>query len=256
MRKKIVAGKWKMNKTLETGIQLTSEIINLYNTEIKSATQVILAPPFIHLHAVAQLVNGIPSFSVAAQNCSNHSSGAFTGEISAEMVKSTGAKYVIIGHSERRMFFAEHNDWLARKADMILEQGLTPIYCCGETLEERNSGKLFDIIGQQIREGLFHLDATKIQKVVIAYEPVWAIGTGVTASTEQAQQMHEFIRNMLIEKYGIEIANEISILYGGSVKPDNAAELFSQPDIDGGLIGGASLQARSFVDIIKAMNAK
>lgn len=255
MRKKIVAGNWKMNKNLTEGIQLTTEIISLYNAEVKSSTQVILAPPFIHLNAVAQLVNDITSFSVSAQNCSNHPSGAFTGEISAEMVKSTGAGHVIIGHSERRMFFAEHNDWLARKVDAILDQDLTPIYCCGETLDERNSGQLFDIIGQQIREGLFHLDENEIQKVVIAYEPVWAIGTGVTASTEQAQQMHEFIRNMLIEKYGIETANMISILYGGSVKPDNAKELFSQPDIDGGLIGGASLQARSFVDIIKAMHA-
>ncbi len=253
MRKKIVAGNWKMNKTFDEGIQLVKEIIELYTAEVKSQTYVVLAPPFIHLYKLQPLIFGMPMLELAGQNCSNMPGGAYTGEISAAMLKSVGCDYVILGHSERRQYFNETNDWLAKKIDIALANLLQPIYCVGETLEERESGKLFDIIESQLREALFHLPAEQMKHVVIAYEPVWAIGTGQTATSLQAQEMHAFIRKIVGDKYGSEISDNISILYGGSVKADNAVELFQQPDIDGGLIGGAALQARSFVDIIKAV---
>jgi triosephosphate isomerase len=195
----------------------------------------------------------MPKMYSGAQNCSNHKSGAYTGEISADMIKSTGASFVIIGHSERRQYFGEHNDWLARKIDAVLEAGLTPIYCCGETLEERESNTHFTVLEKQISEGLFHLNESQMQQVVIAYEPVWAIGTGKTASTAQAQEIHAFIRGLIANKYNTAVAQEITIQYGGSVKAENAAELFAAPDIDGALVGGAALQSRSFTDIVKAM---
>jgi triosephosphate isomerase len=191
--------------------------------------------------------------SLGAQNCSNHVSGAYTGEVSAAMLKSCGAAYVIIGHSERRQYFGEHNDWLAKKVDAVLAEGLIPIYCCGETLEERESNKHFDVLKSQISEALFHLTSEQMSKVVVAYEPVWAIGTGKTASTAQAQEVHAFIRTLLKDKFGAEVSDNITIQYGGSVKADNAKELFSAPDIDGALVGGAALQSRSFVDIVKEM---
>lgn len=253
MRKKIIAGNWKMNKNLEEGLALASEVSNMVKDEYQGSALVVLIPPALHVSGVSKLINGMPKMFVGAQNCSNHKSGAYTGEISADMIKSTGASFVIIGHSERRQYFGEHNDWLARKIDAVLEAGLTPIYCCGETLEERETNAHFVVLEKQISEGLFHLNETQMQQVVIAYEPVWAIGTGKTASTEQAQEIHAFIRGLIAKKYSSNVAQEITIQYGGSVKAENAAELFAAPDIDGALVGGAALQSRSFTDIVKAM---
>jgi len=205
------------------------------------------------LNAIAKMLESYPNQFVGAQNCSNHESGAYTGEISTTMIKSCGVNYVVIGHSERRQYFNEHNQWLAQKIDACLKHQLSPIYCCGETLEEREANKHFEVIEKQIGEALFHLHADAMLQVVIAYEPVWAIGTGKTASTAQAQEVHAFIRGIIANKFGKDIADQITIQYGGSVKPENAAELFSAPDIDGALIGGAALQSRSFTDIVKAM---
>jgi triosephosphate isomerase len=252
MRKKIIAGNWKMNKTFDEGMALVSEISNMIKSEYHGSAEVVIIPPFTHINAISRMLAD-SSIKTGAQNCSNHASGAYTGEVSAAMIKSCGAQYVIIGHSERRQYFNEHNDWLARKVDAALNEQLTVIYCCGETLEERESGKYNQVIEKQISEGLFHLNALQFAHVVIAYEPVWAIGTGKTASTEQAQEVHAFIRSLIAAKYGSSVADNATIQYGGSVKPDNAAELFSAPDIDGALVGGAALQSRSFTDIVKAM---
>lgn len=249
----MIAGNWKMNKSFEEGMALVTEITGMLKDEYVGSADVVLIPPYVHINAVSRMLTDVKGVYSGAQNCSNHDSGAYTGEVSASMIKSCGALFVIIGHSERRQYFAEHNDWLARKVDAVIKQGLTAIYCCGETLEERESGKHFDILRSQISEGLFHLTAEQFTHVVIAYEPVWAIGTGKTASTAQAQEVHAFIRSLVSEKYGQETAQNLTIQYGGSVKPENAAELFSAPDIDGALVGGAALQSRSFVDIIKAM---
>lgn len=253
MRKKIIAGNWKMNKTFEEGMGLVTEITGMVKDEYQGSAQVVLIPPFVHINAVSRMVAESSNMFSGAQNCSNHESGAYTGEVSAAMIKSCGAQFVIIGHSERRQYFGEHNDWLARKVDAVLNHGLTAIYCCGETLEEREANKHFDVLKTQISEGLFHLSAEQFAHVVIAYEPVWAIGTGKTASTAQAQEVHAFIRNLVAQKYDSTVADNLTIQYGGSVKADNAAELFSAPDIDGALVGGAALQSRSFVDIVKAM---
>jgi triosephosphate isomerase (TIM) len=253
MRKKIIAGNWKMNKNFEEGLALASEVVNMVKDEYQGSAHVVLIPPFVHIAAVTKLISDANQVFSGAQNCSNHASGAYTGEVSTDMLKSIGASYVIVGHSERRQYFGEHNDWLAKKVDAVLGSGLNPIYCCGETLEERESNSHFSVLETQIKEGLFHLSETQMQHVVIAYEPVWAIGTGKTASTAQAQEVHAFIRGLINSKYGAEVANNITIQYGGSVKAENAAELFSAPDIDGALVGGAALQSRSFMDIIKAM---
>lgn len=253
MRKKIIAGNWKMNKTFDEGMGLVSEISNMLKDEYHGNAEVIIIPPFVHISAIGRMVLNDRNVSVGAQNCSNHVSGAYTGEVSAAMLKSCGAAYVIIGHSERRQYFGEHNDWLAKKVDAVLAEGLSPIYCCGETLEERESNKHFDVLKSQISEALFHLSTEQMSKVVVAYEPVWAIGTGKTASTAQAQEVHAYIRTLLKDKFGAEVSDNITIQYGGSVKADNAKELFSAPDIDGALVGGAALQSRSFVDIVKAM---
>lgn len=242
-----------MNKNFEEGLALVSEASNMINDEYKGSAQVVFIPPFIHINAVSKMISSQANLFSGAQNCSNHQSGAYTGEISAGMIKSCGAQFVIIGHSERRQYFHETNDWLARKVDAVLAENLNPIYCCGETLEERENNTHFDVLKTQISEGLFHLSSEQMKQVVIAYEPVWAIGTGKTASTAQAQEVHAFIRNLIKEKYDSATADSITIQYGGSVKPDNAAELFSAPDIDGALIGGAALQSRSFTDIVKAM---
>ncbi|MFA6260995.1 MAG: triose-phosphate isomerase [Bacteroidia bacterium] len=251
MRKKIIAGNWKMNKSFDEAMALTSEVVNMIQTEYQGSAETVLIPPFVYVNAVSRMLSG--SVSSGAQNCSNHPAGAYTGEVSASMIKSCGAKYVIIGHSERRQFFGEHNAWLAQKVDAALAHGLLPLYCCGETLEERESNNHFAVLKAQVSEGLFHLTDELMSKVVVAYEPVWAIGTGKTASTAQAQEVHAFIRNLISEKYNAAVADSITIQYGGSVKPDNAAELFAAPDIDGALVGGAALQSRSFVDIVKAM---
>jgi triosephosphate isomerase len=253
MRKKIIAGNWKMNKNFEEGLALASEVVNMVKDEYQGGAHVVLIPPFTHIAAISKLISDTQNVSSGAQNCSNHASGAYTGEISTEMLKSIGATYVIIGHSERRQYFGEHNDWLAQKVNAVLGSGLNPIYCCGETLEERESNSHFSILETQIKDGLFHLDDNQMKQVVIAYEPVWAIGTGKTASTAQAQEVHAFIRGLISAKYGNELAAQITIQYGGSVKAENAAELFAAPDIDGALVGGAALQSRSFIDIIKAM---
>lgn len=254
MRKKIVAGNWKMNKTLAEGVQLINEVKELLakQTPKQSPAElgVVFGTPFITLATAAELVKDNAYLSVAAQNCYTKESGAYTGETAVGMIKAVGVSNVIIGHSERREYFNESNQMLAEKVDIILKNGLTPIFCCGERLETRNEGKHFDWIKQQIEESLFHLSAEEFGKVVIAYEPIWAIGTGVTASTEQAQEVHAFIRSILVAKYGAKVADDTTILYGGSCNAANAKELFACADVDGGLIGGASLKAQDFVTII------
>lgn len=252
MRKKIVAGNWKMNLDYTTGVGLFSEIANMVKDEVMGEQQIIVCPPYIHLSAISQLAKSHKNVSVGAQNCHQADSGAFTGEVSASMLRSIGVEYVIIGHSERRQYFAESDSLLAEKVNSVLKNQLNPIFCIGETLDERNQNSHFDVIKRQLVEGLFHLEESEFQKVILAYEPVWAIGTGLTATPEQAQEIHEFIRKEVANKYGNDIAESISILYGGSCNPKNAAELFAKPDIDGGLIGGASLKSRDFVDIIKS----
>ncbi len=252
MRKKIVAGNWKMNKTLEEAKALTSEVMSMVADEVKGNTVTVLCVPFPYLVSLKNQL-GNSSVSVGAQNCSEHDSGAYTGETSALMLKSIEVPYVILGHSERRQYFGEDGKLLTKKIDKALASQLTPIFCCGEPLEIREAGTHEKLVKQQVEEALFHLSPEALQKIVIAYEPVWAIGTGKTASTQQAQEMHSVIRKHLASKYGVEAASIISILYGGSVKADNARELFSCPDVDGGLVGGASLKSREFVDIVKAM---
>lgn len=252
MRKQIVAGNWKMNSDLEAGKKLTSEIVNMVKDEVKNEAKVIIIPPAILLSSVGQLIGSSDKIALGAQNCHQATSGAYTGEISTGMIQSCGGEYVIIGHSERRAYFHEDDALLAEKVKTVITAGLHPIFCCGETLEERESGNQEAVVGSQVKKALFELSKEEIQKVVIAYEPVWAIGTGKTASAEQAQEIHAFIRKQVAEQYDAEVADGISILYGGSVKPANAKEIFAQPDVDGGLIGGASLKSRDFTDIIKS----
>jgi triosephosphate isomerase (TIM) len=252
MRQKIVAGNWKMNKTLEEAHILTAELMGMVADEVKGNVITILCTPFPYLVPIKNQL-GSSSIKVGAQNCSEHDSGAYTGETSAVMLKSMGVPYVIIGHSERRQYFGENGKLLATKVDKALVNGVTPIFCCGEPLEIREKGTHEVLVKQQVEESLFHLSAKALEKVVIAYEPVWAIGTGKTATSQQAQDMHAVIRKHLASKYGQAVADKISILYGGSVKADNAKELFSCPDVDGGLVGGASLKSREFVEIVKAI---
>ncbi|QEM09737.1 MULTISPECIES: triose-phosphate isomerase [Mucilaginibacter] len=254
MRKKIVAGNWKMNLDYNEGLALFSEIINMVKDEATGTQEAVICSPFIHIHSLVQLAKGYNKVAVGAQNAHQEEKGAYTGEISAKMIKSTGAAYVILGHSERRQYFGETNALLAKKTDTALKNDLRPIFCIGETLQEREANTHFDVIKTQLVEGIFHLDADQFAKLVIAYEPVWAIGTGVTATSAQAQEIHEFIRKEIAAKYGQEVADATTILYGGSCNPTNAAELFAQPDIDGGLIGGASLKSRDFTDIVKTFN--
>jgi triosephosphate isomerase len=250
MRKNIVAGNWKMNKTLQEGLALAAELNEaLAGAELKC--EVVIGTPFIHLAgAVAAVDSNV--IGVAAQNCASKESGAYTGEVSAAMVKSTGAGYVILGHSERREYYAETSALLNEKVALTLANGLTPIYCCGEALDVRNANNQNGYVQNQLEETVFNLSADDFKKIVIAYEPIWAIGTGVTASTEQAQDMLAFIRTIIATKFGQEIAENTSILYGGSCNAKNAPELFAQPDIDGGLIGGASLKVADFKAIIDA----
>src|ERR1700712_3472754 len=235
MRKKIVAGNWKMNLDYEEGLSLFSEVINMVHDEITGKQQVVVCSPFIHLHSLAQMAKGYTKVSLGAQNAHQTESGAYTGETSARMIHSTGAEYVILGHSERRQYFGETNELLAKKTDTALKNSLKPIFCIGETLQQREADQHFDIIKSQLVEGVFHLDAEQFSKIVLAYEPVWAIGTGVTATSAQAQEIHAFIRKEVAAKYSQEVADATTILYGGSCNPKNAAELFAQPDIDGGL---------------------
>ena len=238
-----------MNTTLKEGEKLAKGILK--KTKPSDAL-VILGVPFTHLQAVGEIVKDVPGIQLAAQNCSEHLSGAYTGEISVDMLKAIKVKYVILGHSERRQYFKEGNALLAKKTDTVLANKMLPIFCCGEPLKVREAGNHARHVSKQLREGIFHLSPKDFAKVVIAYEPIWAIGTGVTASPEQAQEMHLKIRQMIARKYGEKIADNTTILYGGSVKPANAKEIFSQPDVDGGLVGGASLKADDFVKIIKA----
>jgi triosephosphate isomerase len=251
MRKNIVAGNWKMNTTVQEGISLAQEVNGLLKN-MKANCDVVICVPITHLVPV----NGVIDRNIVglgAENCADKVKGAFTGEVSAQMVASTGANYVILGHSERRQYYGETNETLIEKTRLALENNLTPIFCVGEVLEERENGTYNDVVKSQV-EALFSLSAEDFAKVVIAYEPVWAIGTGKTATSDQAQDMHAHIRNVIAEKYGVELAQEISILYGGSCKPSNAKELFAKPDVDGGLIGGAALEAASFIGIVEAFN--
>lgn len=252
MRKKIIAGNWKMNLTFDEGQKLTSEIVNMYSQEGISDVHVVLNVPFPHIHPVKKLIGSVSRIGVGAQNCSDKEAGAFTGEVSAKIIKSFGADYVIIGHSERRGYFNEDNELLALKVKIALEHGLTPIFCCGESLDIREAGTHEPNVKFQLTQSLFDLSADEISKVVIAYEPIWAIGTGKTATSDQAQEMHQALRRHLSSKYGKEVAQEISILYGGSMNAGNASDLLSKPDVDGGLIGGASLKSKDFLEIIKS----
>ena len=252
MRKKIIAGNWKMNLNLNDGQALASEIVNMASDEVPSDVKVIMCTPAICLSAVSSIIGNSQKVSLGAQNISEHVSGAYTGDISADMVLSVGAKYAIIGHSERREYHFETNQQLADRVKLAISKGLNPIFCCGETLEVRESNDHESFVNKQLEESLFGLSTEDIQKVVIAYEPIWAIGTGVTASSDQVQEMHASIRASLASKYGQEVANTVSILYGGSMKPSNAEELLAQADVDGGLIGGASLKSRDFIDIAKS----
>lgn len=251
MRQKIVAGNWKMNKTLEEANILASEIMGMVADEVKGNVKVIFCVPFPYLIPIKNLLGNGSRIAVGAQNCSEHESGAFTGEVSASMLRSINIPYVILGHSERRQYFGENGKLLAKKVDIALKHGLIPIFCCGEPLEIREKNQHEQLVKQQVEDSLFHLDEAALRKIVVAYEPVWAIGTGKTASAQQAQDMHAVIRQHIASKYGQPVANDISILYGGSVNAANAKELFACPDVDGGLVGGASLKSREFTDVIK-----
>ena len=252
MRKNIVAGNWKMNTTLPEGLALAkglNEALKGKNTNC----DVVIGTPFTHLASIADAID-TTKIGVAAENCADKEKGAYTGEVSAAMVASTGAKYVILGHSERRAYYNETAATLKEKVKLALANNLTPIFCIGEVLAEREAGKHFEVVDEQIEGSLFDLSPEDFAKIVIAYEPVWAIGTGVTATAEQAQEIHAYIRNTISNKYGRKIAFDTSILYGGSCNAENAKELFSNPDVDGGLIGGASLSVEKFMPIIEAFD--
>ena len=251
MRKNIVAGNWKMNTTLQEGIVLANELKAALAGKTP-ACEVIIGTPFTHLASVAELVKG-SVINVSAQNCADKESGAYTGEVSAAMVKSTGASHVIIGHSERRAYYGETFEILKEKVLLALKHELAPIFCIGEQKEEREANQQNEVVKAHLEGSVFNLSGEDFSKIVLAYEPVWAIGTGLTATSDQAQEIHAYIRSLIAAKYGAEIAGNTSILYGGSCNASNAQELFSKPDVDGGLIGGASLKADSFVQIIEAV---
>ncbi len=250
-RRKVVAGNWKMNCNREEALSLATEIAGMVKDEKHNQALVILAPPSVHIASVAHLTKPY-GIVVAAQNCSAEQSGAFTGEISASMISSAGAEAVIIGHSERRSYFNESDEFLLKKVRQALLNNLTPIFCIGESLSDRESDKHFEVVENQLKNAVFKLTHDEFSKLVIAYEPVWAIGTGKTATTDQAQEMHSFIRKMIFGQFGSALAEVIPVIYGGSCNENNARELFSQPDVDGGLIGGASLKSRSFMNIINS----
>ncbi|MCQ2214938.1 MAG: triose-phosphate isomerase [Bacteroidales bacterium] len=252
MRKKIVAGNWKMNKTLQEGIELAKGVNDIVKKNGAKCT-VVLGTPFIHLTEVVKTVDA-NLIKVSAENCADKASGAYTGEVSAAMVKSTGAEYVILGHSERRQYYGETDAILKEKVDLALANGLKVIFCIGEVLAEREAGKQNEVVTSQVKNALFHLSAEQFANIVLAYEPVWAIGTGKTATSEQAQDVHAVIRACVAAQYGAAVAEDTTILYGGSCKASNAKELFAQKDIDGGLIGGASLKPEDFYGIIEAYN--
>ena len=250
MRTKIVAGNWKMHKNSEETEDLLNELIDKLPTD--KEVQIIVAPTFVNLQSAANHLE-YTNIGVAAQNMHQAESGAYTGEISATMLQSIGVNAVILGHSERRAYFNETDALIANKVDTAISHNMTAIFCFGEELKDRQSGNHFNIVENQLKDGLFHIQASSWENVVLAYEPVWAIGTGETASPEQAQEMHEFIRETVRKAFGSAIAESVSILYGGSVKPDNAKEIFSKPDVDGGLIGGAALKAEDFAAIVNAI---
>jgi triosephosphate isomerase len=252
MRKKIAAGNWKMNKFFAEGLQLAADLLVALEREPPAHT-VVVCPPFIHLSDISKMLKGSGFMSLGAQNCHASDSGAFTGEVSAAMLASLGVDYVIAGHSERRQLFGETDDLVAAKVKAILAHGMRPIFCCGEPLDVRRAGGHFDYVKAQAEAALMRLAEDEMQRTVIAYEPIWAIGTGATATPEQAQEMHAFIRSLLAAHFGSETAAATTVLYGGSVNAANAASLFSRPDVDGGLIGGASLQAADFVKIIRSL---
>lgn len=252
MRKQIAAANWKMNLTYQLGERLLDDILGA-DIPMTDNRQVIFAVPFPYLTMTRSEVEEEHNYEVAAQNCYHKKSGAFTGEVSVEMLHSIGVKYCVIGHSERREYFDENNAMLADKVNLCLGHFITPIFCCGEPLQIREADTQNDFVALQLRESLFHLKADEIKGIIIAYEPIWAIGTGKTAATEQAQEIHKFLRSVLAAQYGDAVANEIPILYGGSVKANNAKELFGCEDVDGGLVGGASLVAADFIEIIKAL---
>ncbi|PCH52483.1 MAG: triose-phosphate isomerase [Flavobacteriaceae bacterium] len=249
MRKQIIAGNWKMNNDLDASKSLVKKVIKKIKKKSLKNTRVIVAPTFVSLQKVASRAKGT-KVEVAAQNMHQAKSGAFTGEISAEMLKSVGVKIVVLGHSERREYFGETDAILVEKVNAALENKLEVIFCFGEVLEDRKANNHFKVVESQIKNGLFHLEASAWDSIILAYEPVWAIGTGETASPEQAQEMHAFIRKIVADKYNQEVANNVSILYGGSVKPSNAKEIFSKEDVDGGLIGGAALNANDFIELV------
>ena len=252
MRKQIAAANWKMNLTYQQGEQLLDDVLDA-RIKLKENQLVIFAVPFPYLIMANSEITEEKNYFVAAQNCYNKKSGAFTGEVSVEMLQSIGIKYCVLGHSERREYFGESNQLLAEKINICLAHNITPIFCCGESLTIREAGTQNSFVETQLKESLFHLTPDQIKKIIIAYEPIWAIGTGKTATTEQAQEMHAYLRSVSAKQYGDEVANELSILYGGSVKASNAKELFSCPDVDGGLVGGASLIAAEFIQIIRAL---
>jgi triosephosphate isomerase len=249
MRKKIVAGNWKMNKNLQEGIALAQELNSALSA--KPNCDVVICTPFIHLAKVSEIINH-NIIGLGAENCADKEKGAFTGEVSAEMVKSTGAEYVILGHSERREYYKETYDILKEKVQLALANGLKVIFCIGESLAEREANKQNEVVKAELEGSVFNLSADDFSKIIIAYEPIWAIGTGKTATSDQAEEIHAYIRSVIAAKYGKEVAENTSILYGGSCKASNAPELFAKPDIDGGLIGGASLKCEDFMGIIKA----
>jgi len=251
MRKNIVAGNWKMNTTLQEGVKLAQDVDNALKG-VEPKCDVIVCVPFTHLASVNGVITNPNKLGLGAENCADHAKGAYTGEVSAAMVASTGAKYVILGHSERRQYYGETSETLREKVALALENGLKPIFCVGEVLEEREAGKHFDVVKSQLVDGLFNLSAEDFAKIIVAYEPVWAIGTGKTATADQAEEIHAYIREVISEKYGKEVADNTSILYGGSCKPSNAKEIFAKADVDGGLIGGAALKCEDFMGIVTA----
>lgn len=253
MKNLIIAGNWKMNTGIEEGIKLAGEINQyLSKTTLSPNKKIIISPPYTHLYPISKIID--PSkIILSSQNCASTENGAYTGEISAKMLSELGVKIVIIGHSERRNYFKEDSDILFQKIKIVLKYDMGIIFCVGESLEQRENKKYFEVIENQIKETLFKLNDDEIKKIIIAYEPVWAIGTGKTASPEEAQEMHEFIRKLIKDKFGEKISENISILYGGSCKPGNAKDIFEKKDVDGGLIGGASLKAQDFIKIIEAL---
>jgi triosephosphate isomerase len=253
MRKKIVAGNWKMNLLKDEAQALTAEILGMLHDEELRHVNVILFPPFIFINTLINHVAGEKRISIGAQNCSDKNYGAYTGEVAAAMLKSVGCKYVLVGHSERRLYYNETNEILLEKTNQVLSNQMTAIFCFGETLKDRESGKYFELLKSQLSETVFNLSSDDFSKIILAYEPVWAIGTGVTASPEQAQEIHLFVRSLIKEHFNESIANNTTILYGGSCNDQNAKALFSLNDVDGGLIGGASLKSRSFINIIKEL---